>query len=72
MTLIPVNSAISTGSIGSQNALSTNDIISLNKAYSCAGTTATYGGGNSQVRRTFADFYPHLSPAMICKNNLIR
>jgi len=49
MTLIPKSSSVNTAAVGSQTVLSQYDIRSLNKAYSCAGRVATYGGGYSQV-----------------------
>jgi Astacin (Peptidase family M12A) len=48
-TLIPKDSTLSTNNIGSQTYMSTNDVQSLNKAYSCVGTVSTNGGGNVQV-----------------------
>ena len=30
--------------------MSVNDILTINKAYSCAGTVATKAGGNFQVK----------------------
>ncbi len=49
MTMTPLNSSVDTEYIGSQTRLSSGDIQSLNKAYSCEGRIATYGGGNDQV-----------------------
>ena len=48
-TVIPLSSSVNTIAMGSQSGLSSNDVLSLNKAYSCAGRVATNGGGNSQV-----------------------
>jgi hypothetical protein len=47
--MTPLNSSVNTEYIGSQTRLSSGDIQSLNKAYSCEGRIATYGGGNDQV-----------------------
>ncbi len=44
---------MNTISMGSQSGLSPNDVISLNKAYSCAGRVYTNGGGNRQVLYSF-------------------
>jgi hypothetical protein len=52
MTMTPLNSSVDTEYIGSQTRLSSGDIQSLNKAYSCEGRVATYGGGNDQVEIT--------------------
>ena len=49
MTLIPLNPSVNTVAIGSRASLSPNDILSLNKAYSCAASMATNGGGNFRV-----------------------
>jgi hypothetical protein len=49
MTVIPLSSSVNTVYMGGQSGLSPNDVISLNKAYSCAGKVYTYGGGNIQV-----------------------
>ena len=49
MTLIPLDSSVNTLNIGSRSSLSANDIITVNKAYSCAATKATNGGGYQQV-----------------------
>jgi hypothetical protein len=49
MTLIPLNTSVNVGNIGSQNSLSPGDILVLNKAYSCVGRVATNAGGNYQV-----------------------
>jgi hypothetical protein len=48
-TLIPKDSTLATSNIGSQTYMSTNDVQSINKAYSCAGSVPTNGGGNEQV-----------------------
>jgi hypothetical protein len=61
MTMTPLNSSVDTEYIGSQTRLSSGDIQSLNKAYSCEGRVATFGGGNDQVGLThcfiiFANF----------------
>ena len=47
--MIPLDSTIYTTNIGEQSKLSANDIISLNKAYSCMGTQQTNAGGHVQV-----------------------
>jgi hypothetical protein len=47
--MTPLNSSVDTEYIGSQTRLSSGDIQSLNKAYSCEGRISTYGGGNDQV-----------------------
>jgi len=49
MTLIPLDSTVNTVNIGGRSSLSTNDIITVNKAYSCAATKPTNGGGYQQV-----------------------
>jgi hypothetical protein len=49
MTVIPLSSSVNTAVLGCQAGLSSNDVQSLNKAYSCAGRVKTYGGGNMQV-----------------------
>ncbi len=49
LTMTPLNSSVDTEYIGSQTRLSSGDIQSLNKAYSCEGRIATFGGGNDQV-----------------------
>jgi hypothetical protein len=38
--------------IGNAKEMSESDILTLNKAYSCAERVPTYGGGNQQVYRT--------------------
>ncbi len=50
MTMKPKDPRVDTNKIGFNTQLSSGDIQSLNKAYSCAGRVATYGGGNAQVR----------------------
>jgi hypothetical protein len=52
LTMTPLNSSVDTEYIGSQTRLSSGDIQSLNKAYSCEGRIATFGGGNDQVKVT--------------------
>ncbi len=49
MTIIPLNSSVNITNIGSQAVLSPNDVLYLNKAYSCAGRVSTYGGGIQKV-----------------------
>ena len=53
LTMTPLNSSVNTEYIGSQTRLSSGDIQSLNKAYSCAGRVYTNGGGNRQVLYSF-------------------
>jgi hypothetical protein len=50
MTVVPLSSTVNIMAIGSQAGLSANDVLSLNKAYSCAGRVNTNGGGNLQVQ----------------------
>jgi hypothetical protein len=49
MTVVPLSSSVNIAAMGSQSGLSPNDIQSLNKAYSCAGSIYTNGGGNLEV-----------------------
>jgi hypothetical protein len=49
MTLIPVNSSINISDIGNKFMLSPGDVLSLNKAYSCAARAYTNGGGVQTV-----------------------
>jgi hypothetical protein len=49
MTIVPLSSSVNIVTMGSQSGLSPNDVISLNKAYSCAGRVYTNGGGNLLV-----------------------
>jgi hypothetical protein len=49
MTIIPLNSSVKISNIGSQAVLSPGDVLSLNKAYSCAGRVSTNGGGIQKV-----------------------
>jgi hypothetical protein len=50
MTLTPRFSTVDTAAIGSQSKLSSGDVQSLSKSYSCAGRVATHGGGYAKVR----------------------
>jgi hypothetical protein len=49
MTLMPVNSSINISNIGNKALLSPGDVLSLNKAYSCAARAYTNGGGIQTV-----------------------
>ncbi len=44
-----IDPSINVSNIGQQIKMSANDIVALNRAYSCNGTVPTYGGGNFKV-----------------------